>query len=79
MFYYNFQYIYLLIPAFILTLYAQSKVNSTFARYSKVRSTSGLTGAQAAQELMHRAGIYDVRIERVRETLQTTMTRHTRF
>ncbi len=46
MFYYNFQYIYLLIPAFILTLYAQSKVNSTFARYSKVRSTSGLTGAR---------------------------------
>lgn len=69
MFYYNFQYIYLLIPAFILTLYAQSKVNSTFARYSKVRSTSGLTGAQAAQELMHRAGIYDVRIERVRGNL----------
>ena len=65
MFYFNFQYIYILIPAIILTIYAQSKVSSTFAKYSRVRSMSGFTGAQAAQELMHRAGIYDVRIERV--------------
>ncbi|MCJ7856804.1 zinc metallopeptidase [Lachnospiraceae bacterium NSJ-143] len=65
MFYFNFQYIYLLIPAFILALYAQSKVNSTFAKYSRVRSISGMTGAQVAEELMHRSGIYDVRVERV--------------
>ena len=65
MFYFNFQYIYILIPAIILTIYAQSKVSSTFAKYSRVRSMSGFTGAQAAQELMHRAGIYDVRVERV--------------
>ncbi len=63
--FYSFQYIYILIPAIILALYAQSKVNSTFNKYSKVRSMSGITGAQAAQELMHRAGIHDVRIERV--------------
>jgi len=69
MFFYNFQYIYILIPAFILAMYAQSKVKSTFAKYSKVRSLQGMTGAQAAEELMHRAGIYDVRIERVRGNL----------
>ena len=69
MFYFNFQYIYLLIPAFILAMYAQSKVNSTFNKYSRVRSSSGMTGAEVAQELMHRAGIYDVRIERIHGNL----------
>ncbi len=69
MFYFNLQYIYILIPAFILALYAQSKVNSTFNKYSRVRSSSGMTGAEVAEELMHRAGIYDVRIERVRGNL----------
>ena len=69
MFYFNFQYIYLLIPAFILAMYAQSKVNSTFNKYSRVRSRSGMTGAEVAEELMHRAGIYDVRIERIHGNL----------
>ena len=69
MFYFNFQYIYLLIPAFILAMYAQSKVNSTFNKYSRVRSSSGMTGAEVAEELMHRAGIYDVRIERIHGNL----------
>ena len=69
MFYFNFQYIYLLIPAFILAMYAQSKVNSTFNKYSRLRSRSGMTGAEVAEELMHRAGIYDVRIERIHGNL----------
>lgn len=45
----------LVIPAFLFALYAQWKVKSTFARYSQVRSHSGLTGAQVAQELLRRA------------------------
>ena len=48
MFYFNLQYLYLLIPALLLSLYAQAKVSSTFRKYSSVRSASGLTGAETA-------------------------------
>lgn len=66
MFYYiDWTYIVLVIPAMILALYAQNKVNSTFKKYSRVASRSGMTGAQAARKLMELNGIYDVSIERV--------------
>ncbi|MDY3917497.1 MAG: zinc metallopeptidase [Candidatus Limivivens sp.] len=63
---YYFDWTYLLVLAgLILSLLAQGKVKSTFAKYSRVRSMSGLTGAQAAQRVLHSAGIYDVSIQRV--------------
>ena len=66
MFYYlDWTYIVLVIPAMILALYAQNKDNSTFKKYSRVASRSGMTGAQAARRLMELNGIYDVSIERV--------------
>ena len=49
----------------MLSLLAQGKVKSTFAKYSKIRSRSGLTGAEAAQRVLASAGIYDVSIQRV--------------
>lgn len=52
-----------------LSLIASARVKSTFAKYSSVRSMSGLTGAQAAERVLHSAGIYDVRIEPVRGEL----------
>ncbi|NLV91282.1 MAG: zinc metallopeptidase [Firmicutes bacterium] len=55
----------LLIPGIILALYAQSKVQSTFQRYSRVRSMSGLTGAQVARTLLDRHGLHDVPVELV--------------
>jgi uncharacterized protein len=48
---------------FIITMYAQTKVKSTFARYSKIRSRGGLTGAQVAKKILSTNGIYDVDIE----------------
>lgn len=54
-----------MIPALIITMYAQIKVNSTFKKYSKVKCRRGLTGAQAAQIVLQRNGVRDVRIERV--------------
>jgi Zn-dependent membrane protease YugP len=61
-----FDPIYLLFvaPGLALSMWASFRVKSTFNKYSQVRSTRGLTGAQAAQELLRRAGITDVRIER---------------
>lgn len=49
----------------ILSLLASGRVKSTFAKYSQVRNSRGLTGAQAAEQVLHTAGIYDVRIEHV--------------
>lgn len=55
----------LIIIGVIITLAASAKMNSAFRRYSKVRSHSGLTGAQAATKILNYAGIYDVVVERV--------------
>lgn len=57
-------YILVVIGIFI-TLAASARVKSTFAKYSKMRSMSGLTGEQAAQRLLQASGIYDVQIQRV--------------
>ena len=55
----------LVFAGLILTMIASAGVKSTFAKYSRVRCMAGYTGAQAAQEVLNRSGIYDVRIERV--------------
>lgn len=57
--------IYLLIPAILLSLYAQYRISSSYKRYSKIRSQSGLTGAQTARALLNSNGLYDVRVERI--------------
>lgn len=46
----------------ILPLYAQFKVKSTYKRYSKVRSTSGMTGAQVARTILDAHGLQDVQV-----------------
>ncbi len=56
---------WLLIAATILSFVASAKVNSTFQKYSRVRSKSNMTGAQAAQRLLQANGIYDVKIEHI--------------
>lgn len=55
----------LLIPAIVFALYAQFKVKSTFARYSNVYASGGLTGAQVARGILDKNGLYDVRVEPV--------------
>ena len=49
----------------VLSLLASARVKSTFARYQRVRNSAGLTGREAAEWILHGAGIYDVRIEHV--------------
>ena len=56
----------LLIPAVLLALYAQTKVTSTYNKYMRVRSRSGITGADAARELLRQNRIYDVSVEQTR-------------
>lgn len=63
-YYYDPTYILVLIGA-VLSLWASAKVKSTYNKYSRIYSYSGLTGAQAAAQILRQAGIYDVRIEHV--------------
>lgn len=54
-------YILVVIGA-IICLIASARVKTTYAKYSKYRSMSGLTGVQAAERILHDAGIYDVQV-----------------
>lgn len=62
--YYDPTYVLVLIGV-LLCMAASAKVNGTFRKYSKMRNSYGMTGAQAAERVLHQAGIYDVRIERI--------------
>lgn len=53
----------ILIPGLVLAMYAQFKVQNTFARYLQVKASSGMTGAQVAQRLLQDAGVHDVSVQ----------------
>jgi len=55
----------LLIPAIILTIYAQSKITGAYRKYSQVRTGSGRTGADVARMILNENGLYDVKVEQV--------------
>ena len=59
----------ILIPAILFTMYAQSKVNSNFRRYSNVRNARNMTGAEAARRMLDANGLGNVQIEQVRGSL----------
>ena len=63
-YYFDPTYFLVLIGA-VLCIWAQARVSSTYNRYSRVLSRTGMTGAQAAQRILQLSGIYDVRIEHV--------------
>ena len=59
----------LLLVAMIISMTASAKLRSTYNRYAKVRSVSGLTGRAAAQQILQSAGLFDVRIEHINGNL----------
>lgn len=61
----DYYYIVLVVPVIIASLIIQSRLNSTYAKYSHIRNYRNLTGAQAAQIVLNYYGIYNVRVERV--------------
>jgi uncharacterized protein len=56
-------YFLISLPALLLGLWAQFKVRSAFNQFSKVRSFSGLTGAQIARRMLDNSGLRDVTVE----------------
>lgn len=63
-FFYDATYILVLIGA-VLSMLASAKVKSTYAKYSQIRSLTGMTGQEAARRILSTAGIYDVRVQHV--------------
>jgi len=55
----------MIIPGLLLGLYAQIKLNSAYNYYARVPAESGLTGAQAAREILDQAGLSDVPVGEV--------------
>ncbi|MDR0403481.1 MAG: zinc metallopeptidase [Treponema sp.] len=67
--YIDFYYVVLVVPALLLSLWAQFKVNAVFAKYSRIQSSRGITGAETARLLMKANDIADVPIEPVAGSL----------
>ena len=63
-YYFDPTYILVVVGA-VICLIASARVNSTFNKYNRVRSMSGMTGAQAAEHILHTAGIYDVSVQHI--------------
>jgi uncharacterized protein len=55
-------YFLFILPALALSLWASWRTKSAFKKYSRVRTVRGLTGAQAAQEMLRAGGIFDVEV-----------------
>ncbi|MBV8201113.1 MAG: zinc metallopeptidase [Acidobacteria bacterium] len=62
MFFYDYHYLLFILPGLLLSLWASWRTRSAFTKYSRVRTARGLTGAQAAQEMLRAAGIGDVKV-----------------
>lgn len=62
----------ILIPAMILSFWAQSKVSGTYQKYSQVRCSRGYTGAEAARKMLNANGLSHVPLQ----TVQGTLTDH---
>lgn len=66
-FFYGFDWTYLvfIVPCIIITLICQVRVQSTFSKYSKIRNSRNITGAQAAEYVLRQNGVTGVRIEHI--------------
>ena len=67
--FYDYWYIVLVVPAIIFSMITSISVQSTFNKYSRVRSSRGITGAEAARRVLDANGLYSVKIAPVRGEL----------
>ena len=68
MFYFDNTFL-LLIPAFLLALYAQYRVKSVYHKFSQIPSAWGRPGAAVAQDIMRQNQLYDLELEEGEGTL----------
>ncbi len=67
--FFDMTYLYLVLPAVILAIWASARVKSTFKKYDRQFSASHITGAQAAQRVLYANGLTNVRVERIEGNL----------
>ena len=69
--YYGFDYTYFIfmLPALIISLWAQIKVKTTFAKYSKIKSLRNITGASAAHAVLQQNEVFNVKIQQIAGSL----------
>lgn len=70
-YYYGYGFVFeptyiLVVIGFLLCMGASALVNSTMNKYSRVRSSAGITGAEAARRILNNEGLYNVQIECLR-------------
>ena len=64
-----YYYFWLMIPAILLSMWAQAKVSGTFRKYSSVKSRRGYTGAMAAREILDANDLHDIDVMSTKGTL----------
>lgn len=63
--YFNPLYWLFAIPGLLVGIWAQIKLSSAYGKYSQVPVESGMTGAEAAREILDRAGLNNVPVEEI--------------
>ena len=61
----NIDYLLFMLPAMLVGLWAQFKLKSAYGQYSQVGLNSGVTGAEAAREILDQAGLSNVPVSEV--------------
>ena len=64
-YYFDYTYFLFMLPALLISMVAQFKVNSTFQKYSRVNTARNMTGADAAMRVMQYGGAYGVQIRHI--------------
>lgn len=58
-------YWWIVIPGVLLGFYAQFKLMSVYGKYTRIGNAAGMTGAQAAREVLDSAGLYQMPVQEV--------------
>lgn len=69
MFFFDPLWFLVMIPPLIFMIYAQTKVNSAFNKYSKIANSQHITGAEAAEKLLRSNGLDNIKVEGVKSRL----------
>jgi len=65
MFWDSHYFLVVMLPGFLIGIWAQTKLHSAYGKYSQVPIESGMTGAEAAREILDRAGLNSMPVEEV--------------
>lgn len=60
--FYDYYYVVLVVPVIIASLIIQAKLKSVYGKYSRINNLRGITGAAAAEIVLHYYNIYDVKV-----------------